>query len=243
LTTTLSRKTGAVLVILGALGLLMGTLLHPMNADPNDPLAAFTEYAANAPWVASHLLQLLGIILMVFGLVVLGQFLATGNGVSWAAVAGVSAAASMTVAIALQAVDGVALKFMVNAWANAPATDKQMLFYATFGVRQIEVGLAAMSSLMLGVTVMLYSTALIADQRFPKWLGWLGLVGGLPTAVSGIMMAYTGFSDMEMMINMPASGMVLAWVLAVGVLMWRLSSTPDSKVSPALTPSHSAGKP
>jgi Domain of unknown function (DUF4386) len=222
LSNTHSQKTGAVLVILGALGLLIGTLLHPLNADPNDPLAAFTEYAANAPWVASHLLQLLGIILMVFGLVLLGQFLATGGGASWAAVAGVSAAASMAVAIALQAVDGVALKFMVNAWANAPAADKQMLFYATFGVRQIEVGLAAMSSLMLGVTVMLYSAALIADQRFPKWLGWLGLVGGLPTAVSGIIMAYMGFSDMEMMINMPASGMVLAWVLAVGVAMWRL---------------------
>lgn len=240
---THSLKTGAILLITGALGLLAGTLLHPMSADPNNPLAAFTEYAANAPWVASHLLQLLGIILMVFGLVLLGRLLAEGQGASWAAVAGVSAAASMAVAIALQAVDGVALKFMVNAWAAAPAADKQMLFYATFGVRQIEVGLAAMSSLMLGVTVMLYSAALIADQRFPKWLGWLGLVGGLPTAISGIMMAYTGFSDIEMKVNMPASGMVLAWVLAVGVLMWRLGPSSESKVSPALTPSHSVGKP
>ena len=46
-------RIGAVAAIAGALTLFVGTFLHPMNADPNDPLAAFTEYAADHHWIAS----------------------------------------------------------------------------------------------------------------------------------------------------------------------------------------------
>lgn len=48
----------AITAIAGAVLLLIGTILHPMSADPNVPLAAFTEYAADTHWVASHLMQL-----------------------------------------------------------------------------------------------------------------------------------------------------------------------------------------
>jgi hypothetical protein len=41
--------------ISGALLLFVGTYLHPMDADPNASLAAFTEYAADHHWVASTL--------------------------------------------------------------------------------------------------------------------------------------------------------------------------------------------
>ena len=49
----------------GALLLFAGTYLHPMSADPNVPLAAFMEYAADQHWVSSHLMQFSGIALMV----------------------------------------------------------------------------------------------------------------------------------------------------------------------------------
>ena len=32
-----------------------------MGADPNDPIAAFSEYAADTWWVARHLTQLAGV--------------------------------------------------------------------------------------------------------------------------------------------------------------------------------------
>lgn len=34
-------------------------------------------------------------------------------------------------------------------------------------------------------------------------------------------MAYTGFSRFAMAIDMPASSVLLIWLLAVGVVMWR----------------------
>jgi len=54
-------RIGAVAAMSGAVTLFVATLLHPMSADPNDPPAAFVEYAADRLWVASHLGQFLGV--------------------------------------------------------------------------------------------------------------------------------------------------------------------------------------
>jgi hypothetical protein len=47
----------------------------------------------------------------------------------------------------LQAVDGVALKGMVDIWANSPADQKQSALSATLAVRHIEVGAAAITAI------------------------------------------------------------------------------------------------
>ena len=67
---------------------------------------------------------------------------------------------------ALQAVDGVALKVMVDTWAGAPENEKSMLFQGAFAVRQIEIGLASLMTLLFGVTVMIYGIALVVDRSF-----------------------------------------------------------------------------
>jgi uncharacterized membrane protein (DUF2068 family) len=129
--------------------------------------------------------------------------------------------ASLALAAALQAVDGVALKRMVDAWAAAPAEHERAAFHAAFAVRQIEIGLASMLSLLLGVTAVLYGVVLLVDRTYPRWLGGLAIAGGLPTAVAGVAIAYTGFSDLAMSINMPANVVLLLWMLLLGRCMWR----------------------
>jgi uncharacterized membrane protein len=49
-------------------------------------------------------------------------------------------------------------------------------------------------SLLLGLTVAIYGIALLIDRSFPKWLGYLAIIGGIPTAIAGIVMAYTSFT-------------------------------------------------
>jgi hypothetical protein len=75
--------------------------------------------------------------------------------------------------------------------------------------------------LSFGLTAILYGVALLADRVYPKWLAGLAIVAGLPTMVAGGAMAYTGFSALAMTISMPANSLLLAWMLIVGVLMWR----------------------
>ena len=214
-------KIGALCAIAGCVLLFIGTFLHPLGADPNDAVAAFTEYAADHLWVASHLIQLAGVTLMATALLFLTQQLEERRGKGWARIAAGGAIASLAVAAALQAVDGIALKVMVDAWAAALPEQKNGAFQAAFAVRQIEIGLASMLSLLLGLTASVYGVALLADRTYPKWLAGLAVVGGVPTMTAGVVIAYTGFSGLAMTINMPASVILLLWILSLGILMWR----------------------
>jgi hypothetical protein len=89
---------------------------------------------------------------------------------------------------------------------------------------KIEIGLASIDSLLCGITVTLYGFVLLKDPRFPKWLGFLVLSGGVPTAIAGIVIAYTGFSELDMAINMPANFLLLCWMILLGIYMWRKPS-------------------
>ncbi len=226
-------RMGAMGAFGGSVLLFIGTYLHPMEADPNEAVAAFTEYAADPLWVASHLTQLAGVALIVAALLFLARQLESASNTGWPHIAAGGAIASLAAATMLQAVDGIALKVMVDAWAAAPVEQKEGIFHAAFAVRQVEVGLASMSSLLFGLTVIVYGGALLADHTYPKWMGTLALVGGVPTVVAGVVMAYTGFSGLAMAINMPASALLLVWLLALGVFMWRrggrLSTTAASE--------------
>jgi hypothetical protein len=214
-------RVGATCAVAGSVALFVGTYLHPSTADPNDAVAAFTEYAADHHWIASHLLQLAGVALIVAALLLLARQLESARGTAWARIAAAGAIASLAVAAALQAVDGIALKAMVDAWAVAPASQREAAFHAAFAVRQVEIGFASMLGLLLGVTATLYGVALIVDRAYPSWAGALAIVGGLPVAMAGIVIAYTGFSGLAMAINMPASSVLLVWMVALGMLMWR----------------------
>lgn len=216
-----ASRAGATCAIAGAAFLFVGTYLHPMGADPNEPVAAFTEYAADHLWVASHLTQLGGVAAMVAALLFLTEQLEASRRSVAARIGAAGATASLALASALQAVDGIALKTRVDAWAAAPPSQKEAVFDAAFAVRQIEIGLASMSSLSLGFTATVYGVALLGDANYPKWFAGLAIIGGVPTMVAGIVMAFTGFSGLAMAINLPANFLLLLWMLALGGLMWR----------------------
>jgi hypothetical protein len=222
-----ANQFASLAAVSGAMLLFAGTYLHPMSADPNATLAALTEYAADHYWVASHLMQLGGIILMSAALLQVSWSMAanppnpahSANPAAGLAAAG--AVASLAVAGVLQAVDGVALKAIVNAWAAAPEGHKESLFQASFAVRQIEIGLASVSALLFGLTVCVFGVALVADPLFPKWLGFMAIAGGAPTAIAGVAIACTGFSALAMAIDMPSGGLLLCWMATLGIHLWR----------------------
>src|SRR5438105_1589786 len=118
-------KTGPICAIGGALLLFAGTWMHPMAADPNVPIAAFTEYAAADYWVAGHLMQLFGVLSMSAALILLLRRFYDGRGAELAALASAGLIAATAAAAALLAVDGVALRVMVVRWAAAAASAEE----------------------------------------------------------------------------------------------------------------------
>ena len=212
---------GPLLAVLGAGLLTVGTALHPMQAAPAVAEAAFAEYAAGRHWVASHLMQLAGAWAMIASLLLLARRLEAGPAAPWAGLGAAFGSAGIAAAAALQAVDGVALKAMVDRWAAASGPEKAALFAAAYGVRQVEIGLAGMSCLLLGVMAAVLGVALVMDGRLPRWAGLLGIAGGIATAASGVAISFTGFSELAMAINMPAVAALMAWTVALGILGWK----------------------
>ena len=227
------NRIGGIAALSGALALLVGTMLHPSGADPNDAAAAFAEYAASNLWIASHLTQFMGLALLGVALIALARTVDPGPSAGWAWVGVWGAAISVATGAALQAVDGVALKVMVDRWAAATGTDQVTIFETAFAVRQIEVGLASLMSLVFGLTVAVFGVALALSARWANWLGWTAVLGGLGVSTAGIAQAYTGFSPLAMNISMPANIIILAWAIAVGVSMLRRSSVPASALRPS----------
>jgi hypothetical protein len=219
----LPSKVGAISAIAGALLLMVGTMLHPMSADPGDVIATFTEYAADTHWVATHLIQFFGIALMFVGLIAVRDVI-RDESAEWIAKLGVIFGASaMTIAAVLQAVDGVALKFTVSAWSEAPSNQKPTAFMAAFAVRQIETGLASFVAILFGLTILLFGIAIVFSKRLPTWLGWIGLIGGLGTIAGGLSLANIGFSATAMNVGIPFNLIIVIWMILLGVIQLRRS--------------------
>lgn len=216
-----SSRVGAIAALVGVLLLFIGTFFHPSSADPNDAIAAFTEYAADRLWVFSHLMQLLGCLSIAASLVLFSQTLMADTAAVWARLGMAGAIASMAMFSALQAVDGVALKVMVDRWMTAPEPEKAMVFQVAFGVRQIEIGLASISSLLFGLTMLIYGIAMLCDRQFPKWLGAIAILGSTLNIAGGIVYAYSGFSNLGMWLTMPGSILFMVWLIALGIREWQ----------------------
>ena len=217
------NRIGPVCAIGGAISLFIGTWMHPMNSDPNVAVAAFSEYAAADTWVTGHLMQLLGVTLMTAALLLLLRRLSDGSAAEYVVLATAGAIAGLATAAALQAVDGVALKVMVDKWAASASTEKPIFLRSAFAVRQIEIGLASMTSIFFGVTVSLYGVAVWLDGRLPRWIAIGALAGGIPTATAGVATAYTGFSNLTMNLNLPAGLLLILLMLSIGIYGWRNS--------------------
>jgi Domain of unknown function (DUF4386) len=218
-----SSRVGAIAALGGVILLFLGTFFHPSSADPNNAIAAFTEYASDRLWVFSHLIQLLGCLSIALSLVLLSQKMADGTAAVWARLGMAGAIASMAMFSALQAVDGVALKVMVDRWTTAPEPEKAMVFQVAFGVRQIEIGLASISSLLFGLTMLIYGIAMLCDRQFPKWLGAIAILGSTLNIAGGLVYAYSGFSNLGMWLTMLGSLLFMVWLIALGIREWQQS--------------------
>jgi hypothetical protein len=221
-------RVGGVAAIIGPIVLMVATVLHPSDAHPGNAPAAFAEYARDRYWVATHLGQLLGVILIAAGLVALSWKLRAGRAGAWALLAAVAAVASVSLAGALQAVDGIALKFMVDRWSSASTEARAVVFEAAFGVRQIEVGLASLLLALVGLTVILYGVAILLSSVPGAGLGVFGILAGAAMLASGVVQAHAGFSDSAMTMSMPSTLLVLLWSLCIGVFLLRRAGSGEN---------------
>jgi hypothetical protein len=223
-----AARFGAVALPLGVILPIAATAIHPHRENVMDNPAVFTEYAHSTSWIAIHFAQWFGALLLFAGL--LGVYYAirerSGPGAVLARL-GLAATAQAAAAItALQAVDGVALKWAVDAWAAAPAEEKTALYAAAEALRWTEYAFQSYSNILIGLALALFGLAIARARRYPRWLGWTAIGAAAAWISHGVMVAYVGLFD-----SIPRLvGMALLGVFAIGIAprMWRTNQKPAS---------------
>ena len=222
----ITTRIGAIALPLGIILFVVVTaVFHPNREAPMDNPAIFTEYAQSDSWVAVHLAQWFAALLIIGGLVALYYSITTKPEANAAAVARFGFAAALLTGASLtmlQAVDGVALKWAVNAWASAPAGGEVAAFSAAQALRWTEYALQSYSFILLGLTFILYGLTIALGSVYPRWLGWLAAAFGVAWIVHGLMVPYIGLFDS--IPRLVAIVLMALWAFIIGVLMWRISS-------------------
>ncbi len=216
-------RLSAMLLFIGQLVNLVLIFLHPRGAD-NDQ-ATFTVFANSSSWMAIHLGQFVGTAIFLAGLLVLFFALNLSEGTPrWL---GFFGAISAGVAIALYgvafAVDGVALKQALDAWASAPAAEKAARFASAEAIQWLEWGTKSYQDLMFGLTLVLFAITIVWTARITRPIGFvMGLIG-LAFIVVGWLEGTEGFSATYGVIESITYFLLLpAWSIWLLIAAWRM---------------------
>jgi hypothetical protein len=241
----ITTRIGAVALPLGILVILVSEYFHPSREDPMDNRAVFMEYAHSDIWSAVHLAQYFGFLLLLGGLVALYYSVRAKPGVgAGLAPFGLTAAVTTASFTVLRAVDVIALKRAVDAWASAPADQETAAFAAAEAVRWIEIGMNSLSFFLSGLTLLVYELAIALGSVYPRWVGLMALVSGAALMFHGaVVVAYKGFGPS--IPNLVGLVLLAVWAFIMAVLMCRhssrrrstrLESTPSGTGPAALQP-------
>src|SRR5690349_7561814 len=210
-----SVRMSATLLLVGQLLYIVITQLHA-GGDANNHPAIFAAYARSGMWTAVHVGQFAATAILLAGLFALCSALDLQAGPArWAARFG---AASAAVALALygvvMAVDGVALKQAVDAWASAADAEKAARFASAEAIRWIEWGARSYQNFTLGLALLLLADAVGRTAWLPRPVAYLVGLSGLTYLAQGWVAGTDGFTHAHDVL------IVLAWVLNLAWMIW-----------------------
>jgi len=224
-------RLSAWLLLMGQILYIIVTQFHA-GGDANDHHAIFVTYAGNGIWTAVHFGQFASMAILLAGLLALSFALDVQTGTSRLLGRLGAAAAAATLALygALQAIDGVALKQAVNAWASAPDAEKAARFASAEAIRWLEWGMRSYQDFTLGLALLLFATAAARAVSVPRPIAYLMGLSGLTYLAQGWVAGTEGFSAAQ------SVAIVLAWVLSLVWMIWLAVVASRMRASKPLSP-------
>jgi hypothetical protein len=132
-------RIGSIAFLAGVIIAVVSTAIHPSGEDPANHPLVFAEYASDDSWIAVHIGQFVGVIMVFAGgfvalyLLLVRSESSTASTLAWIGLALVIMTASAFAV--LQAVDGIALKMAVDSSVAAPSEDKAITFRVAEGIK------------------------------------------------------------------------------------------------------------
>ena len=220
-----SLRLSATLLLVGQLGYILVTQLHA-DGDANNHPVVFAEYARSGIWTAVHLGQFASMAILLAGLLALFFALdVEGATARWAGRFGAaSAVATLALYGVLQAVDGVALKQAVNAWASAPDAEKAARFASAEAIRWLEWGVRSYQNFALGLALLLFAAAVARTAGVPRAISYLMGLSGLTYLAQGWVGGSEGFSRTHAIAIVLAFVLDVIWMIWLAVFAWRMQN-------------------
>ena len=227
-----SLRLSATLLLVGQLMYVAITLLHA-GGEANNHHAIFAGYAASGIWTAVHVGQFACMVVLLAGLFALSFALDAQTGMAqWASRFG---AATTVVALALYggvlAVDGVALKQAVDAWASAPAAEKAARFATAEAIRWLEWGMRSYQNFALGLAVLLFAAAVVRTALIPRPIAVLMGLSSLTYLAQGWVVGSEGFSPTMSTAIVLSELLNVAWMSWLVVVAWRSQASAPRRLA------------
>ena len=229
-------RMGSIAFLAGLVIAIVSTYIHSDSEDLMDNPVVFAVYAEDDLWIASHIGQFVGgMLIFAGGFVALHRLLVksesgTTSALAWfGLVAAILVASTFTI---LQAVDGIALKIAVDTWYAIPPEDsegqKAIAFRVAEGLRWTEWGVQAYYRMLQGAVALIFGVAIVKSAILSRWIGAVGIAVGAVSIAAGVITAYIGFS--EPVSNIWAVTLYL-WIIILGIFMWRKTRVKEKMVA------------
>lgn len=228
-------RMGSVAFIAGIVITIVSTMFHASSEDLTNHPVVFAVYAESDLWIAAHIGQFAGVMLVFAGgfvalfRLLVGSESSAASALAWLGFA-VTIMAASTFAI-LQAVDGIALKRAVDSWYNTSTTassaaieEKAIAFRVAEGIRWVEIGINSINRIIQGAVAIIFGVAIAKSALLSRWIGGVGIFAGVATVIAGVGVAYVGFAPLLIVGDM-ATITTFAWVIILGIFMWRKTMT------------------
>lgn len=184
--------------------------------------ATFANYAASGAWAAIHLAQFAGEAILLAGLLILFFALNISEGTPrWVGFFGaISAGVALALAGILYAVDGVALKQAVDAWASAPAAEQATCLASAEAIRWLEWGTNSYWNFTQGLALVLFAIVIVWTARVSRPIGYLMGLSGLAFIVLGWLVGTRGFTSADTVPTYAGYGLLLALTIWLLIVAW-----------------------
>ena len=222
-------RMGSVAFLAGLVIIIVSTLFHASSEDLMDNSVVFAVYAESNTWIAAHIGQFAGVMLVFAGgFVALFRLLVNSESGMASALAWFGLVTAILVASSfaiLQAVDGIALKIAVDTWYAIPpsapdSVEKAITFRVAEGIRWTEIGINSYNRILQGVVALIFSVAIAKSALLRRWIGAVGIFAGAATVIAGVGVAYIGFAPLPIVGDV-STFISFAWIAILGIFMWR----------------------
>ncbi len=215
-------RLGAAAAVVGSLCAAVGNVLHPVTPR-DDPQGVARVIADSGAWTLTHIVIVVGIILMLAGLVGIRHSIDGGIAEALARLGVHAATVGVTIGLVTVVLDGVGAKQLADQWAAAPESDKDIALSAVSANETINFALAGLFNLSFaGVPFLLLGLAVALSDAYPRWLGWIAVLAGVGSIAAGLVQAFTGEPTVtSLVLTIIGPTVISIWLLVMGVLMAR----------------------